>query len=245
MKEEHRTWRTKYLNRNFDMLVFGESGFPIIIFATSKGSYYQNKDFGLVDCVSRFVDEGLVKIYTPDSIDKESWYNYDIHPSERVKNHITYENLILDEVIEVAKQETGFQKVAVAGASFGGYHAVNIAFRHPDSIAYMFSMSGAFDIKQFIFGYYDDNCYYNNPPDYLPGLNDSWYLENIKKMGIVLGTGGLDSCRNDNINLSNILKSKGIEHWLDDEQSVGHDWPWWKEMLPKYISSIKEIQHKL
>ena len=246
MQEEHRRWFSQHLNREFDMLVFGHSGFPVIIFPTSKGSYNQNKDFGLVASAEHLVEKGLVKIYTPDSDDKNSWYNYDIHPSDRVNNHSKYENLILNEVFEMAKQETDFQKVAVVGASFGGYHAANIAFRHPDKIGYMISLCGAFDIKQFIFGYYDDNCYYNNPPDYMPNLNDSWYLERMKEMKIVLSTGELDNCREDSLKLSNILKEKNIEHWLDDRIGYGHDWPWWKELFPQYLSTIiHEVKNKL
>ena len=33
------------------------------------------------------------------------------------------------------------------------------------------SMSGAFDIKSFMHGYYDNNVYFNNPVDFVPGLN--------------------------------------------------------------------------
>ena len=71
--------------------------------------------------------------------------------------------------------------LAVTGCSFGGYHSVNFALRHPDLVDYCVSMGGAFDIHQFLNGYYDGNCYYNCPPDFLPNLNDPWYLD---------GTGG-------------------------------------------------------
>jgi esterase/lipase superfamily enzyme len=100
-------------------------------------------------------------------------------------------------------------------------------------------LGGAYDIKQFIMGYYDDNCYFNNPPDYLPNLNDEWYLNKIRNMGIILGTGEKDICLQDNINLSGILKCKGIEHWLDVRQGAIHDWPWWREMFPEYLSQIR------
>ena len=40
-------------------------------------------------------------------------------------------------------------KVAVAGCSFGGYHAANFAFRHPGYVSHIFSMGGAFNIKNF------------------------------------------------------------------------------------------------
>jgi len=242
MKEEHRQWFSNSIGKNFDMLVFGESGFPIIIFPTSKGSYFQYRDFGLIECVKRYVENGQVQIYTPDSYDATSWYNNEIHPFEKVQNHVAYEQLILNEVIFPTIQETGFSKVGVSGCSFGGFHAANIAFRHPAHIGYMFSLGGAFNIKQFIGNYYDDNCYYNSPPDYLPNLRDEWYLNKFREMNIILGTGETDICRNDNAQLSAILDTLNVPHWLDDRQGFGHDWHWWKIMFEQYVSQICERQ---
>lgn len=240
MQENYHKWYTQYLSKDFEMLVFGHSGYPVILFPTSKGRYFENKDFGLVDSAWQLIDAGKIKIYCPDSIDSQSWYNYSIHPSDRVKTHMAYEKVILNDVIEFAKYETGLKTVGVAGCSFGGYHAMNIAFRNPDKISFLFAMGGAYDIKQFIYGYYDDNCYFNNPPDYMSNLNDDWYLSRIKKMGIILGTGEWDICLDENKRMSEILSSKNINHWLDIRGGVGHDWQWWKEMFPNYLSKIEQ-----
>jgi len=238
VKEDYHKWFTQYLSREFEMLVFGHDGYPVILFPTSKARYYENKDFKLIDSAADLINAGKIKIYCPDGIDSDSWYNYSIHPADRVRTHMGYEKVILYNVIEFAKHETGRNKVVVAGCSFGAYHAVNLAFRHPDKVGYIFSMGGSFDIKQFIMGYYDDNCYFNNPPDYLPNLNDSWYLDRIRQMGIILGTGEWDMCLDDNIRLSDILNQKGISHWLDIRPGTGHDWPWWREMFSEYLGKI-------
>jgi len=240
VKEEYHKWFTQYLNREFEMLVFGHSGYPVILFPAAKGRYYHCKDFGLINSASQLINEGKVKIYCPDGIDWESWYNFSIDPAERVRTHIAYENVILFDVIEFAKHETGFRKVAVAGCGFGGYHAVNIGMKHPDKTGYLFSMSGTFDIKQFIMGYYDDNCYFNNPPDYLPNLNDPWYLDRIRRMGIILGAGEHDFSLEENKRLSGILNQKEINHWLDIRPGAAHDWPVWCRMFPHYLSQIAE-----
>ena len=239
MREELYTWHTKYLSRDFQMLVFGHAGYPVILFPTSRGRYYEYKDFSLIESAAWFLDAGMIRIYCPDGVDHESWYNNQILPADRVKTHMAYENVILHDVIECAIRETGKSKVAVGGCSFGAYHAANVAFRHPDKVGFLISMGGAFDIKQFMYGYYDDNCYFNNPPDYLPELTDPWYLDRMREMGIVLGTGEWDMCLNDNRQLSGILSSKGIAHWLDIRPGTGHDWPWWKDMFPSYLSQIK------
>jgi esterase/lipase superfamily enzyme len=101
-------------------------------------------------------------------------------------------------------------------------------------------MGGAYDIKQFIYGYYDDNCYFNNPPDYLPNLEDEWYLSRIRKINISLRTGDKDFCLPENLNLSEILKSKKIEHQLQIRHNTGHDWNWWLDMFRNYITEINK-----
>jgi esterase/lipase superfamily enzyme len=239
MKEDYLRWHTPHLSRDFEMLMFGHAGYPVILFPTSLGRYYQNKDFGLIQSVAPLIDAGRVKIYCPDGIDAESWYNKGIHPADRVRTHLAYENVILHDVVPRAQRDTHRHHVAVAGASFGGYHAANFAFRHPHLVGAMISLSGAFDIKQFLDGYYDDNCYFNNPPDYLPNLGDERQLAQVRQMSIVLGTGEWDSCRNENHRLSAILHTKGIGHRLDDRKWCGHDWNWWREMFPTYLEQLK------
>lgn len=216
------------------MLVYGHAGYPVIIFPTTMGRYYESKDFKLIESARWFLEQGLIQIYCPDSIDAHSWYNKSIHPADRVKNHNWYDQFILNEVVHNIRVEKGIPKVCVAGASFGGYHAANFAFRHPESVSHLFSMSGAFDVKSFMDGYYDDNVYFNNPVDYLPDSNnpDLW------QMNIVLGAGEWDICLEANKTLSGILNNKGINHWFDIRKWAEHDWPIWRDMFPHYLSLI-------
>jgi esterase/lipase superfamily enzyme len=234
VKEEHIKWHSPIIGREFEMLTFGHSGYPVIIYPTSMGSYYQNRDFKLIDAVEWFVEKGLVKIYCPDSIDNDSFYNKQIHPSHRIANHNLYDQLILNEVVSRASHETGHSRVAVAGCSFGGYHAINFAFRHPEKVSYVFSMGGAFDIRNHMDGYYDDHVYYNNPVDFLPGLHN----EHLYRMGIVIGAGEHDFCLPQNYRLAEIMNRKGMRYWLDVRPNEVHDWPVWRRMLPDYFGRM-------
>lgn len=234
LQEEYHQWHSPITGGEFKMLVFGHAGYPVILFPTSQGTYYQNKDQGLIDTAGWFLENGKVKIYCPDSLDALSWYNKSIPPAERAYNHTIYDSLILEEVLARAFHETGHNRAAVAGCSFGGYHAVNFAFRHPHVTGYCFPMSGIFDIRSFADGYYDDNVYYNNPVDFIPGAGDP----DLWKMGIVLGTAERDSCRGQNESLSRLLAAKNIDHWLDIRPDRDHDWPVWKEMFPHYLSLL-------
>lgn len=238
MQEYYHKWHTQYLSRDLEMLVFGHSGYPIILFPPEKGRFYDCKDAKLIEAVGHYLDNGKIKIYCPDVIDAQSWYNFNIAPSERVKKHVIYEKIILNDVIEFAKYETNEKIIGIAGCSFGGYHALNLAFRHPDKIDSLICMGGFFDIKQFIYGYYDDNCYFNNPPDYMPNLEDSWYLDRIKKIKIFLGVGEQDYTFDENKKMSEILSSKQIQHNFDVITNGSHDWQTWKTIFLEYISKL-------
>lgn len=235
MTEKYHRWYSPNLNMDVEMLVFGDRGYPVILFPTTKGRYYQNKDFGLIDSAKWFIDQGLVKIYCPDTFDWLTWYNKAVHPAERAKNYSRYDKMLLDELAPWAMHETGVNSVATAGCSFGGYHAANFAFKHPGKVRHLFAMGGAFDIKMFTDGYYDNNIYYNNPVDFLPGNNNP----ELWKMNIILGTGDNDICKGYNMQLSGILNAKNMKHWLDIRPNANHDWPVWKQMFPHYLSAIK------
>ena len=79
-----------------------------------------------------------MQIYCPDSINELSWYDKNIHPADRVKNHVWYDKFIMDEVVNPICYDRGIQKLAIAGVSFGGYHAANFAFKHPERVSHMF-----------------------------------------------------------------------------------------------------------
>ncbi len=63
-------------------------------------------------------------------------------------------------------------------------------------------MSGSYDIKSFLDGYFDDNVYFNNPPDYLQGMSDEWFLARYRQMKIVLGTSDWDMCLDANVKMA-------------------------------------------
>lgn len=220
---------------NIEMIKYGHGGLPIIIFPTTLGSYFEAKDFYLIESVRWFIEQGKVQILCPDSINKYSWYNKKIHPAERVKNHIWYDEFILKEVVGAVRRSSPNGKVAVAGCSFGGYSATNFAFKFPHVVSHLISMSGSFEIKSFLDGYYDENVYFNNPVDYLGDLKHP----DLYKMGIILGTSDWDICRKANYEMSDMLHAKGIRHWLDVVPESPHDWPLWRHMFPKYLAQVK------
>ncbi|TDB67020.1 esterase family protein [Arundinibacter roseus] len=234
MQENHISYYSHALGRSIDLLVYGHWGYPILLFPTTLGRHYQAKDMGLIDSVRGLVDAGKVKIYCVDSIDADSWYGRHLPSHIKVANHALYDSFLQHELVPFIQQQCSVDKIGVAGCSFGGYHAFNFAFRHPELVAYLISMSGAFDIRSFLHGHYDEQVYFNNPVDFV-AQEQGWRYGHMK---IILGTSEWDICLADNQRMSEILHQKGIGHWLDVRGWEKHDWPLWNAMFPQYLSSM-------
>ena len=236
MNDEYHKWYSPALGRDMELKLFGHAGTPLLVFPTSMGRFYQYADMGMIHAVAHKYERGEIQAFCVDSVDAESWYNRGIPPRDRVLRHIQYEQYLLHEVLPFIRSRNPSPQLAVHGCSFGGYHCVNFALRHPDIVAHCLSFGGAFDIKQFLDGYYDENCYYNNPPDFLPNLNDGWYWDRYQQIKFVLATGERDICLEENRRMAGIMSAKSIPHWLDIwGDGTGHDWPWWQQMAVKFL----------
>lgn len=240
MFEEYHKWYSPILGREMELKIFGHAGTPLLVFPTSMGRFHQYADMGMIQAVAPKYERGEIQAFCVDSVDAESWYNKNIPPADRVRRHIQYEQYLLQEVLPFLRKRNPSPLLAAHGCSFGGYHSLNFTLRHPDLITHCLSFGGAFDMKQFLQGYYDDNCYFNNPPDYIPNLDrnskDGWYWHRYQKIKFVLATGETDICLDENRRMSGILNAKNIPNWLDIwGQGAGHDWPWWRQMAVKFL----------
>lgn len=235
MNREHHRWWSQDLHRHMEMLVFGHAGNPILVFPTSMGKFFEYEDRGMVGVLWHAIERGHIQLFCVDSVDSESWYNKGAHPYWRVQRHIQYENYILHDVLPLIRSKN-WGPLTTTGASFGGYHALNFAFRHPEVVRTCVTMGAAFDIRSFLQGHYDQDAYFHNPPDYVGGMNGGWHHDRIREMKIVLATGEHDICLGDNRHFSELLWSKGIWHTLDVWGNGSyHDWPCWQQMARKYF----------
>ena len=99
-------------------------------------------------------------------------------------------------------------------------------------------MGGTFDIKSFLNGWYSEDLYFNNPPDYLAKLQRRLALQPHphgafdRRVGHVLG----ERTRW----LAIMCCAQGIRHemYVWGDQSY-HDWPWWWPMARAYLCKGK------
>lgn len=220
-----------------ELLTFGHGGFPVVVFPTSYGRFYEYEDRGMIGAVTPKIERGELTLICLDSVDLESWYNRSVHPADRLNRQNAYDAYLAYEVYPYARNLAGWGQLGATGCSFGGYHAVNFGLRHPDLVTYVVSMSGAFSIPhRFLDGFYNNDAYFHCPPDYLQGLDDNSYLQECRNNYYVLACGQDDPQKDDNFQLAHIMGVKHIPHVLDVWGGFGHDWPWWYRMAQKFLA---------
>jgi len=219
-----------------ELLVFGHAGVPTLVFPTSCGRFFDFEDHGMVAAVSSRIEAGALKLFCVDSVDAESWYNSRVTPRWRIVRHLQYEGYLLEELLPFIRGLNSSPMLAAAGCSFGGFHAANLALRHPALVRSLLSISGVFDPSPFLDGYQDRDTYLNIPLHYLPNLEEPWFLDRLRANRFVLATGVHDPCREQNEALAGVMEARQIsvrlEVWGD---GAGHDWPWWRRMAAEYL----------
>jgi len=236
MRREYIQWHSPSLGREMELLAFGHAGFPVVVFPTSGGRFFEYEDRGMVHALAPRIDRGELQVICVDSVDQESWYNRGIPPAGRLHRQNAFDAYFALEVAPFVRHRTTWDRMGTTGCSFGGYHAVNFALRHPDIVTYAVSMSGAFDVpKRFLDGFYNDDAYFHGPLDYLPGLEDPGLLGRLRANYFVLAVGNGDALFDQNVKLAHWLGTKQIPHVLDVWEGFGHDWPWWQQMAHKFF----------
>jgi esterase/lipase superfamily enzyme len=236
MDREYIAWDSPTLGRRMEMLWFGHAGKPMIWFPTSAGRFYQNEDFGLIGAVGDLIESGALQVCCVDSVDSESFYAKNRHPSERIHRHDQYEQYVANEVVPFVRSRARTDgRVGTLGASFGAYHAVNFGLRHPELCDKVVGFSGKYDIYSFLDGYWDDLCYFHCPTANVPNMDSEWVWK-LSSMDICIVTGETDNILEGSKTMIGILAAKGIRHRGDIWAApYGHDWPWWKVQIRSYV----------
>ncbi len=235
MHREYHHWHSPALGRDMRLLIFGHAGARGLVFPTSMGRFYEWEDRGMIAALGDHLERGWIQLYCVDSVDAESWYAGWKHPGARARRNTEYDRYLCDEVLPLSRWKNPNPFGIVAGASFGAYHAVNFAMRHPELIGRVIAMSGLFDISRWADGSSDPNVYFHNPCAYLANEHDERRLAHLRRMDIILAVGRDDPHIGNNRYFSGLLWGKGVGNALREWDGWAHDWPWWQQMIRHYI----------
>ncbi|MBA2647757.1 MAG: esterase family protein [Pyrinomonadaceae bacterium] len=225
------------------LVAYGYAGYPLLMFPTAAADYLEYERFLLVDALRPLIEAGRVRAYSINSVNRYSLLNEQASPPVKAELLARYDRYVMEEVLPLIRTDTGAHdaRPLVTGASLGAFLSANAYFRHPDLLRGVIAMSGSYDVRSYLDGYFDDNVYFNNPAQYLENLSDDYHLPILRRADaiVILSGQGAYEAPERSRQLSRILSAKGIPHTLDLwGHDVNHDWPWWRKMLPYWLDRL-------
>lgn len=241
MHRDITSWYSPALRTEMPVAVYGHYGFALLLIPTAGADFLEYERFGLINALAPFIEAGKIKVFSINSMNKESWMNYEMQGEHKAIRHNEFNHYVFNEVLPFVRSRTSDDSfVYTCGASFGALHAMNLFLKRPDYINGVISMSGVYDLTEYTRGFWDEQVYLNSPVHYVPNLTDSYYLDKIKAshhIHIYTGSGNYEA-PDENQRFSEILWAKGIWHdlqiWGAD---IKHEWPTWLLMLPHILGT--------
>jgi esterase/lipase superfamily enzyme len=243
MSKESSTWRSERLgNKEVKVVRWGESGVPVLIFPTAAGDCEEAERFKMMHVLAPFLSEKRIKIYSVDSVAGQAWLDQDIprHQAARMQNQ--FDAFIYHEVVPAIRvdcREPDIEVIA-AGASIGAFNALASICRHPDVFSSAICMSGTYDLKKFMGDEMTKDYFSSSPLHFLPGMGEGEHLAKLRQRFVLLTHGqGRWEDPQESWRVADALGAKNIPNRVDAwGKEWDHDWPTWREMLPKYIDEM-------
>ena len=238
------TWYSERVGRYMNIKVYGWGGTPMLGIPCQDSMSNNYADFGMIDTISDYINDGRIQFFCVDTVDKDSWSDLDGDKGHRAWMQEMYFQYICEEVIPYIFNVNGTGKAPIVmGCSLGATHAAILFLRRPDLFSGMLAMSGIYDAEYFFDGWMDENLYNNSPVHFMANMpNDHFYVDmyNHRKGILCIGQGAWeDEGRRTTAIMRDIFAGKGIDIWCDFwGYDVNHDWPWWKIQIRYFLPHL-------
>lgn len=253
MQKELDTWFSSKLGRPMSVKTYGEGGVPILVFPTQDAMNDNFENFGMIDTLSKYLNDGKIQLFCVDTVDVETWSNVWGDKDWRANRQEAYYDYIIEEVLPFIDSKKTINSLPIAtGCSLGGMHAAIVFLRRPELFSGILSLSGVYDAKFFFDGWLNSVLYHNSPVDFLSSMDkDHPYIEiyNEKPIILCIGQGAWEEEGKRTCSImKDIFEEKSIDAWVDFwGYDVNHDWEWWKKQILYFLPYLlreKELPPK-
>ncbi len=236
-------WMSSRVGREVQVVRWGEVGTPVVFFPTAAGDAEECERFLLVDALSPLMEEGLIKLYSVDSVPGMVWLKEDNTVPAASRAQAGFDAFVEHELVPMISKDCGGAapedlNIVATGASIGAYNALAAICRHPELFSRAICMSGTYELSKFIDGDMDEAWYFASPLHFVPNLKEGHPgLELLRKRHITIshGTGRWEDPK-ESWAVAKVLGAKGIPNQVDEwGDEWDHDWPTWRRMLPQYL----------
>ena len=244
--KDKTTWYSERLEQDVDVVRWGTHGTPLLLFPTAAGDAEESERFLMLDVLAPLLEEGRIKVYSVDSVAGEVMFSKD-----QTLEHITwiqtqFHSFIRNEVVPAIRTDCNSEEIEIvaAGASIGAFHSLAVLCRYPDVFSQAICMSGTYDLTKFTDGKMTSTLYDSSPIHFMGQMPEGPHLDQLRKRFVLLthGDGRWEEPK-QSWNMAEELGAKGVPNRVDAwGEDYDHDWPTWRQMLPKYIEELIPIQ---
>lgn len=235
-------WYSERLQQDISLVRWGHWGQPLLLFPTAGGDAEEAERMHLIGAISPLIDAGRIKVFACDSLagralaDKVGSVEYRCWLLNQFHEYIAHEAV---PAIRTDCADDNIELLA-AGASIGAFNAVSVACRYPWLFRAAIGMSGTYDLERLLGFPGTQDYYFSAPLSFLPGLDDGSLLDQLRKRFILMPFGqGRWENPDETWRMAGVLGTRGIPNRVDKwGPEYDHDWPTWREMLPKYLDEL-------
>ncbi len=238
---KHKTaWYSRAVGREVTVVRWGEIGTPVLFFPTAAADAEECERFLMVDALGALLEAGKVKLYSVDSVAGQALLQ-EKSPQAIARIQNAYDAFLYHELVPAIRADCKSSdiEIVVAGPSIGAFNALAVLCRHPDVFSKAICMSGTYDLTRWMDGQCPEDHYFASPLHFVPNLPESDQLARLRRRFVLLthGTGRWEDPK-QSWRVADVLGAKGIPNRVEPWEGRDHDWPTWREMLPKYLGEL-------
>ncbi|NVB42515.1 hypothetical protein G6O69_32125 [Pseudenhygromyxa sp. WMMC2535] len=234
------TWYSERMRRESTLARWGSYGQPVLLFPTAGGDAEEIERFLMIRALAPLIEAGRIKIYSCDSVAGRAMIEQEGSPQHRMWLLDQFHRYIRHEVVPAIRADCKRDDIPIwtAGSSIGAFHAVAALCRWPNVFHRAIGMSGTWNILRFFNcgPHYTEDYFVSSPLQFLPTLSGP-HLEELRKRFVLIASGdGRAEDMGESWGIANALGRMGVPNRVDPwGPQWHHDWPTWREMLPKYL----------
>ncbi len=234
-------WHSERLHREITLARWGHYGQPVLVFPTAGGDAEEIERMLMIDALAPLIDAGRIKVYSVDSLAGRAFADTEGSVAHRCWLLNAFHHYVANEVVPAIRVDCKSDEIGIlaAGASIGAFNAVAVACRFPGLFSGALGMSGTYDLEGLLKFQGNEDYYFSAPLSFVPGLTGE-HIETLRHRFILLAFGqGRWESPEEAWRMAGVLGRRGIPNRVDPwGPEYDHDWPTWREMLPKYLDEL-------
>jgi len=235
------SWYSPRVEREVNVVRWGTTGTPVLVFPTAGGDAEEVERFELVGACQQLIDAGRVKLYSVDSVNGRTLLAGEGDAGRRAWIQRQFFEFIRHELVPAIRADCQSDDIEIvtSGSSIGAFNALTCVCRFPDVFKLAICMSGTYDLRRFYPGPVGEDFEASSPLHFVPTMDDGAVLDQLRQRFVVLASGeGANEDIGESWAAANVLGARGIPNRVDPWGHWPHDWPLWRAMLPGYLDDL-------